>query len=117
MESSSPQRRRDRGGDAEVNRDLQLSLRCLGDLCASAVNSLYSRAFLKALIVNNFNLHTLQLFEEPIDSLQAPFWYIPMRSSTITCFRYSFKFGSRSFVDFGSNPVNSSKVEASSLDL
>src|SRR5262245_50279937 len=57
------------------------------------------------------------LFEEPIDSLQAPFWYISMRSSTITCFRYSFKFGSRSFVDFGSNPVNSSNVEASSLDL
>src|SRR5262245_30021648 len=58
-----------------------------------------------------------QLFEEPVDSLQAPFWYISMRSSTITCFRYSFKFGSRSFVDFGSNPVNSSNVEASSLDL
>src|SRR5215471_7758448 len=62
MESSSPQRRKDRGGDAEVNRGLQLSLRCLGGLCASAVNSIYSHAFLKALIVNNFNLHTLQLF-------------------------------------------------------
>src|SRR5215471_17489132 len=61
MESSSPQRRRDRGGDAEVNRDLQLCLRCLGGLCASAVNSIYSHAFLKALIVNNFNLHTLHI--------------------------------------------------------
>jgi hypothetical protein len=61
MESSSPQRRRDRGGYAEVNPGLQLSLRCLGGLCASAVNQIYSRAFLKALIVNNFNLHTLHL--------------------------------------------------------
>src|SRR5215471_13117718 len=67
MESSSPQRRRDRGGDAEVNRGLQLSLRCLGGLCASAVNSIYSHAFLKALIVNNFNLHTLQLNWQKIE--------------------------------------------------
>jgi hypothetical protein len=66
MESSSPRRRRDRGGDAEDNPGLQLSLRCLGGLCASAVNSLYSWAFLKALIVNNFNLHRLQITEQAI---------------------------------------------------
>src|SRR5215471_6910817 len=76
MESSSPQRRRDRGGDAEVNRGLQLSLRCLGGLCASAVNSIYSHAFLKALIVNNFNLHTLQINETSEPTIPATSHFI-----------------------------------------
>src|SRR5262245_11294500 len=44
-------------------------------------------AIINVWISKGFYLRSLQLFEEPIDSLQAPFWYTSMRSSTITRFR------------------------------
>jgi len=53
---------------AEIAEETRRLTQVFSSLCVAsavsapaAVNSIYSRAFLKALIVNNFNLHTLQV--------------------------------------------------------
>jgi len=55
---------------AETAEETRRLTQSFGSLCVAsavsapaAVNSIYSNAFLKALIVNNFNLHTLHLLE------------------------------------------------------
>ena len=57
---------------AEIAEETRRLTQAFSSLCLAsavsapaAVNSIYSPAFLKALIVNNFNLRTLQLAEHP----------------------------------------------------
>ena len=53
---------------AEIAEETRRLTEAFNSLCVAsavsapaAVNSIYSHAFLKALIVNNFNLHTLHI--------------------------------------------------------